>query len=180
MLLRTQDTAHPAPFQAGPRRERGRDGRRARGATVSPFPGLPRPSVPVVGPPSPSFPCLPRLDLASRRPGTLSVFFTGPLAFCWTRTCVWARCGGQCWENVGPVQARATVLTHPPPALLQVGSHRLSIYEEWDPFRFRHMIPTEALQVRTLATAGENSACRAGFPRVRVHAPGLATVSVLN
>ncbi|KAM5280992.1 rho guanine nucleotide exchange factor TIAM1 isoform 3-T3 [Ctenodactylus gundi] len=34
-----------------------------------------------------------------------------------------------------------------------VGSHRLSIYEEWDPFRFRHMIPTEALQVRALATA---------------------------
>ncbi|KAM7132738.1 rho guanine nucleotide exchange factor TIAM1 isoform 2-T6 [Molossus nigricans] len=34
-----------------------------------------------------------------------------------------------------------------------VGSHRLSIYEEWDPFRFRHMIPTEALQVRAVATA---------------------------
>ncbi|KAH0516638.1 T-lymphoma invasion and metastasis-inducing protein 1 [Microtus ochrogaster] len=34
-----------------------------------------------------------------------------------------------------------------------VGSHRLSIYEEWDPFRFRHMIPTEALQVRALPTA---------------------------
>ncbi|XP_023373199.1 T-lymphoma invasion and metastasis-inducing protein 1 isoform X2 [Otolemur garnettii] len=34
-----------------------------------------------------------------------------------------------------------------------VGSHRLSIYEDWDPFRFRHMIPTEALQVRALATA---------------------------
>uniref|UniRef100_A0A8D2B6Q1 TIAM Rac1 associated GEF 1 n=1 Tax=Sciurus vulgaris TaxID=55149 RepID=A0A8D2B6Q1_SCIVU len=34
-----------------------------------------------------------------------------------------------------------------------VGSHRLSIYEEWDPFRFRHMIPTEALQVRSLASA---------------------------
>ncbi|XP_039713216.1 rho guanine nucleotide exchange factor TIAM1 isoform X1 [Pteropus medius] len=34
-----------------------------------------------------------------------------------------------------------------------VGSHRLSIYEEWDPFRFRHMIPTEALQVRALASA---------------------------
>ncbi|XP_021111804.1 T-lymphoma invasion and metastasis-inducing protein 1 isoform X2 [Heterocephalus glaber] len=34
-----------------------------------------------------------------------------------------------------------------------VGAHRLSIYEEWDPFRFRHMIPTEALQVRALASA---------------------------
>ncbi|CAO2632312.1 Rho guanine nucleotide exchange factor TIAM1 [Lemmus lemmus] len=34
-----------------------------------------------------------------------------------------------------------------------VSSHRLSIYEEWDPFRFRHMIPTEALQVRALPTA---------------------------
>nr|XP_036870633.1 T-lymphoma invasion and metastasis-inducing protein 1 isoform X1 [Manis javanica]XP_036870634.1 T-lymphoma invasion and metastasis-inducing protein 1 isoform X1 [Manis javanica]XP_036870635.1 T-lymphoma invasion and metastasis-inducing protein 1 isoform X1 [Manis javanica]XP_036870636.1 T-lymphoma invasion and metastasis-inducing protein 1 isoform X1 [Manis javanica]XP_036870637.1 T-lymphoma invasion and metastasis-inducing protein 1 isoform X1 [Manis javanica]XP_036870638.1 T-lymphoma inva len=34
-----------------------------------------------------------------------------------------------------------------------VGSHRLSIYEDWDPFRFRHMIPTEALQVRALASA---------------------------
>ncbi|KAI4548618.1 hypothetical protein MG293_000948 [Ovis ammon polii] len=35
----------------------------------------------------------------------------------------------------------------------KVGSHRLSIYEDWDPFRFRHMIPTEALQVRALASA---------------------------
>ncbi|XP_045434330.1 rho guanine nucleotide exchange factor TIAM1 isoform X4 [Pipistrellus kuhlii] len=34
-----------------------------------------------------------------------------------------------------------------------VGSHRLSIYEEWDPFRFRHMIPTEALQLRAVASA---------------------------
>uniref|UniRef100_A0A8C9H2R5 TIAM Rac1 associated GEF 1 n=1 Tax=Piliocolobus tephrosceles TaxID=591936 RepID=A0A8C9H2R5_9PRIM len=34
-----------------------------------------------------------------------------------------------------------------------VGSHRLSIYEDWDPCRFRHMIPTEALQVRALASA---------------------------
>ena len=38
---------------------------------------------------------------------------------------------------------------------VQVGSHRLSIYEDWDPFRFRHMIPTEALQVRALASAGK-------------------------
>ncbi|XP_031220211.1 T-lymphoma invasion and metastasis-inducing protein 1 isoform X2 [Mastomys coucha] len=42
-----------------------------------------------------------------------------------------------------------------------VGSHRLSIYEEWDPFRFRHMIPTEALQVRALpsADAEANAVC---------------------
>uniref|UniRef100_A0A8C3U6K2 TIAM Rac1 associated GEF 1 n=1 Tax=Catharus ustulatus TaxID=91951 RepID=A0A8C3U6K2_CATUS len=33
------------------------------------------------------------------------------------------------------------------------GSHRASIYEDWDPFRFRHMIPLEALQVRALASA---------------------------
>ncbi|XP_054433805.1 rho guanine nucleotide exchange factor TIAM1 [Pteronotus mesoamericanus] len=41
------------------------------------------------------------------------------------------------------------------------GPHRLSIYEEWDPFRFRHMIPTEALQVRAVASADAeaNTAC---------------------
>ncbi|XP_072248215.1 rho guanine nucleotide exchange factor TIAM1-like isoform X2 [Leuresthes tenuis] len=40
------------------------------------------------------------------------------------------------------------------------GSHRVSISsEEKDPFRFRHMIPTDALQVRSLANAdGESSA----------------------
>uniref|UniRef100_A0A3P9MAH6 TIAM Rac1 associated GEF 1b n=1 Tax=Oryzias latipes TaxID=8090 RepID=A0A3P9MAH6_ORYLA len=40
------------------------------------------------------------------------------------------------------------------------GSHRLSVSsEEKDPFRFRHMIPTKALQVRSLGnTDGENSA----------------------
>ncbi|NWV38140.1 TIAM1 protein, partial [Grantiella picta] len=37
-----------------------------------------------------------------------------------------------------------------------VRSHRASIYEDWDPFRFRHMIPLEALQVRALASAGNN------------------------
>ncbi|NXK87956.1 TIAM1 protein, partial [Formicarius rufipectus] len=36
-----------------------------------------------------------------------------------------------------------------------VRSHRASIYEDWDPFRFRHMIPLEALQVRALASAGK-------------------------
>uniref|UniRef100_A0A2K6E917 TIAM Rac1 associated GEF 1 n=1 Tax=Macaca nemestrina TaxID=9545 RepID=A0A2K6E917_MACNE len=42
-----------------------------------------------------------------------------------------------------------------------VGSHRLSIYEDWDPCRFRHMIPTEALQVRALAStdADANAVC---------------------
>lgn len=45
-------------------------------------------------------------------------------------------------------------------SLPQVGSHRLSVYEEWDPFRFRHMIPTEALQVRALPTAGEPHVCQ--------------------
>ncbi|XP_075450018.1 rho guanine nucleotide exchange factor TIAM1-like isoform X2 [Ascaphus truei] len=41
------------------------------------------------------------------------------------------------------------------------GSHRASIFEDRDPFRFRHMIPTEALQVRTLTTsdAETNSVC---------------------
>ncbi|NXT09945.1 TIAM1 protein, partial [Prunella fulvescens] len=39
--------------------------------------------------------------------------------------------------------------------LVSGGSHRASIYEEWDPFRFRHMIPLEALQVRALASAGK-------------------------
>ncbi|KAK2089527.1 T-lymphoma invasion and metastasis-inducing protein 1 [Saguinus oedipus] len=41
-----------------------------------------------------------------------------------------------------------------------VGSHRLSIYEDWDPFRFRHMIPTEALQVRALASAVGRLKCK--------------------
>ncbi|NXC04237.1 TIAM1 protein, partial [Orthonyx spaldingii] len=42
-----------------------------------------------------------------------------------------------------------------------VRSHRASIYEDWDPFRFRHMIPLEALQVRALASADAetNSVC---------------------
>ncbi|KAM4699864.1 rho guanine nucleotide exchange factor TIAM1 isoform 1-T2 [Discoglossus pictus] len=41
------------------------------------------------------------------------------------------------------------------------GSHRASMFEDRDPFRFRHMIPTEALQVRTLTTsdAETNSVC---------------------
>ncbi|NWY67675.1 TIAM1 protein, partial [Erithacus rubecula] len=37
-----------------------------------------------------------------------------------------------------------------------VRSHRASIYEEWDPFRFRHMVPLQALQVRALASAGKH------------------------
>nr|XP_028582835.1 T-lymphoma invasion and metastasis-inducing protein 1 isoform X1 [Podarcis muralis]XP_028582836.1 T-lymphoma invasion and metastasis-inducing protein 1 isoform X1 [Podarcis muralis]XP_028582837.1 T-lymphoma invasion and metastasis-inducing protein 1 isoform X1 [Podarcis muralis]XP_028582838.1 T-lymphoma invasion and metastasis-inducing protein 1 isoform X1 [Podarcis muralis]XP_028582839.1 T-lymphoma invasion and metastasis-inducing protein 1 isoform X1 [Podarcis muralis]XP_028582840.1 T-lym len=41
------------------------------------------------------------------------------------------------------------------------GSHRASIYEDSDPFRFRHMIPLEALQVRAPASADAeaNSVC---------------------
>uniref|UniRef100_A0A3P9C1I4 TIAM Rac1 associated GEF 1 n=1 Tax=Maylandia zebra TaxID=106582 RepID=A0A3P9C1I4_9CICH len=41
-----------------------------------------------------------------------------------------------------------------------VGSHRVSVSsEEKDPFRFRHMIPTDALQVRSMTNAdGEGSA----------------------
>uniref|UniRef100_A0A8C5MAX8 TIAM Rac1 associated GEF 1 n=1 Tax=Leptobrachium leishanense TaxID=445787 RepID=A0A8C5MAX8_9ANUR len=41
------------------------------------------------------------------------------------------------------------------------GSHRASMFEDRDPFRFRHMIPTEALQVRTMPTsdADTNSVC---------------------
>ncbi|XP_073524418.1 rho guanine nucleotide exchange factor TIAM1 isoform X1 [Phyllobates terribilis] len=41
------------------------------------------------------------------------------------------------------------------------GSHRASMFEDRDPFRFRHMIPTEALQLRALTTsdAETNSVC---------------------
>lgn len=40
----------------------------------------------------------------------------------------------------------------------QGASHRVSISsDEKDPFRFRHMIPTDALQVRSLSNTGEPS-----------------------
>ncbi|XP_053312709.1 rho guanine nucleotide exchange factor TIAM1 isoform X2 [Spea bombifrons] len=41
------------------------------------------------------------------------------------------------------------------------GSHRASMFEDRDPFRFRHMIPTEALQIRAMTTsdAETNSVC---------------------
>ncbi|XP_069802360.1 rho guanine nucleotide exchange factor TIAM1 isoform X3 [Dendropsophus ebraccatus] len=41
------------------------------------------------------------------------------------------------------------------------GSHRASMFEDRDPFRFRHMIPTEALQLRALTTsdAETNAVC---------------------
>ncbi|NWX92422.1 TIAM1 protein, partial [Nothoprocta pentlandii] len=54
-----------------------------------------------------------------------------------------------------------------------VRSHRASIYEEWDPFRFRHMIPLEALQVRALASAGNASAAEKwqSFSHVWSHSP---------
>ncbi|NXA49074.1 TIAM1 protein, partial [Nothocercus julius] len=54
-----------------------------------------------------------------------------------------------------------------------VRSHRASIYEEWDPFRFRHMIPLEALQVRALASAGNAPAAGTwqSFYNVWSHSP---------
>uniref|UniRef100_A0A2K5KXR3 TIAM Rac1 associated GEF 1 n=1 Tax=Cercocebus atys TaxID=9531 RepID=A0A2K5KXR3_CERAT len=67
--------------------------------------------------------------------------------------------------SMGDLLLHTTVIWLNPPASLGkwkkepelaafgVGSHRLSIYEDWDPCRFRHMIPTEALQVRALASA---------------------------
>ncbi|KAJ8342539.1 hypothetical protein SKAU_G00324670 [Synaphobranchus kaupii] len=39
------------------------------------------------------------------------------------------------------------------------GSHRASVVEEKDPFRFRHMISTDALQVRTLANSEGTAMC---------------------
>ncbi|KAJ8266663.1 hypothetical protein GJAV_G00133200 [Gymnothorax javanicus] len=38
-------------------------------------------------------------------------------------------------------------------------SHRVSMLEEKDPFRFRHMIPTDALQVRALGNSEGTSIC---------------------
>lgn len=37
-------------------------------------------------------------------------------------------------------------------SLFQGGSHRASVSDDRDPFRFRHMIATDSLQVRTLAS----------------------------
>lgn len=37
-------------------------------------------------------------------------------------------------------------------SLFQGGSHRASVTDDKDPFRFRHMIATDSLQVRTLAS----------------------------
>ncbi|XP_036205936.1 T-lymphoma invasion and metastasis-inducing protein 1 isoform X2 [Myotis myotis] len=53
-----------------------------------------------------------------------------------------------------------------------VGSHRLSIYEEWDPFRFRHMIPTEALQVRALASADADASTACEIVHVKSESEG--------
>ncbi|KAG5844618.1 hypothetical protein ANANG_G00164400 [Anguilla anguilla] len=39
------------------------------------------------------------------------------------------------------------------------GSHRASVVEERDPFRFRHMIPTNALQVRALGNSEGTAMC---------------------
>ena len=38
------------------------------------------------------------------------------------------------------------------PSVFQGGSHRVSVSEDKDPFRFRHMISTDSLQVRALAS----------------------------
>lgn len=49
-----------------------------------------------------------------------------------------------------------THYSHASVSLSQGGSHRASVSgEEKDPFRFRHMIPTDALQVRTLSNTGK-------------------------
>ncbi|XP_059542282.1 rho guanine nucleotide exchange factor TIAM1 isoform X6 [Myotis daubentonii] len=53
-----------------------------------------------------------------------------------------------------------------------VGSHRLSIYEEWDPFRFRHMIPVEALQVRALASADADASTACEIVHVKSESEG--------
>nr|XP_004654492.2 rho guanine nucleotide exchange factor TIAM1 isoform X1 [Jaculus jaculus]XP_045006574.1 rho guanine nucleotide exchange factor TIAM1 isoform X1 [Jaculus jaculus]XP_045006575.1 rho guanine nucleotide exchange factor TIAM1 isoform X1 [Jaculus jaculus] len=53
-----------------------------------------------------------------------------------------------------------------------VGSHRLSIYEEWDPFRFRHMIPTEALQVRALPSADAEASAVCEIVHVKSESEG--------
>ncbi|XP_014744181.1 PREDICTED: T-lymphoma invasion and metastasis-inducing protein 1 [Sturnus vulgaris] len=52
------------------------------------------------------------------------------------------------------------------------GSHRASIYEDWDPFRFRHMIPLEALQVRALATADAETNCVCEIVHVKSESEG--------
>ncbi|XP_037017320.2 rho guanine nucleotide exchange factor TIAM1 isoform X1 [Artibeus jamaicensis] len=53
-----------------------------------------------------------------------------------------------------------------------VGPHRLSIYEEWDPFRFRHMIPTEALQVRAVASADADTSTACEIVHVKSESEG--------
>ncbi|XP_053772555.1 rho guanine nucleotide exchange factor TIAM1 isoform X3 [Desmodus rotundus] len=53
-----------------------------------------------------------------------------------------------------------------------VGPHRLSIYEEWDPFRFRHMIPTEALQVRAVASADADASTACEIVHVKSESEG--------
>lgn len=44
------------------------------------------------------------------------------------------------------------VLEIQPVSLFQGGSHRVSVSDDKDPFRFRHMIATDSLQVRALAS----------------------------
>ena len=91
----------------------------------------------------------------------------GHLASCLRLHCPGS--GGRDGAGPGPGPGQRHCLRHPAPALLQVGPHRLSIYEEWDPFRFRHMIPTEALQVRAVASAGRTLRRCGPLPSIYAH-----------
>ncbi|KAG8450255.1 hypothetical protein GDO86_002779 [Hymenochirus boettgeri] len=52
------------------------------------------------------------------------------------------------------------------------GSHRASMFEDRDPFRFRHMIPTEALQVRTVTTSDTETNCVCEIVHVKSESEG--------
>uniref|UniRef100_A0A8C9VU32 TIAM Rac1 associated GEF 1 n=1 Tax=Scleropages formosus TaxID=113540 RepID=A0A8C9VU32_SCLFO len=51
-------------------------------------------------------------------------------------------------------------------------SHRTSVFDEKDPFRFRHMISTDALQVRALTTADSESSAVIEIVHVRSESEG--------
>lgn len=46
-------------------------------------------------------------------------------------------------------------------SVFQGGSHRTSMNDDRDPFRFRHMIATDSLQIRNLASRSIQSECNA-------------------
>ncbi|XP_061103975.1 rho guanine nucleotide exchange factor TIAM1-like isoform X1 [Conger conger] len=52
------------------------------------------------------------------------------------------------------------------------GSHRASVAEEKDPFRFRHMIPTDALQVRALGSTDADGTAMCELVHVRSESEG--------